>query len=220
MTLVDKGKFCNSCNKTVVDFTGMSDAQLIAYFKKPSLGSVCGRFNKDQLYRDISQPESRFPLLKYFFKVLVPVFLFSLKAKSQGEKRAIKGDTVFTQSPVKKMDANGNHFEKTLATIPKKLKGQITDSDGKPIVNATVMFKGTRYGALSDDEGHYSISVPENYSKMILVFSSIGFQSRQIEIDSSNAKKSIDVSLVILEEELLGEVIIVKKQSKRKNKYQ
>jgi hypothetical protein len=44
MTPGDKGRFCDSCQKTVHDFTGMSDMQLIAFFKKPSTGSVCGRF--------------------------------------------------------------------------------------------------------------------------------------------------------------------------------
>ena len=49
MTPVDKGRFCGSCQKQVVDFTTMSDEQLILFFKKQILssskdGSVCGRF--------------------------------------------------------------------------------------------------------------------------------------------------------------------------------
>lgn len=33
MTPLDQGRFCSSCQKAVVDFTGLSDAQLIAFLK-------------------------------------------------------------------------------------------------------------------------------------------------------------------------------------------
>jgi len=71
----DKGRFCGSCQKTVVDFTEMSDMQLVAFFKKPSTGSVCGRFYNDQLDRDYGIPKKRLPWLKYFFQFSIPVFL-------------------------------------------------------------------------------------------------------------------------------------------------
>ena len=53
MNPVEKGKFCGSCQKQVVDFSHMSDRQVAEFFKKPSTGSVCGRFMTDQLERDI-----------------------------------------------------------------------------------------------------------------------------------------------------------------------
>ena len=85
MTPGDKGRFCDSCQKTVHDFTGMSDAQLIAFFKKPSTGSVCGRFYNDQLERDFEIPRKRLPWIKYFFQFAIPVFLTGLKSYSQGK---------------------------------------------------------------------------------------------------------------------------------------
>jgi hypothetical protein len=33
MSQEDQGRFCSACKKTVVDFTGMSDRQVIAFFK-------------------------------------------------------------------------------------------------------------------------------------------------------------------------------------------
>jgi len=88
MTPVDKGRFCGACQKQVVDFSTMSDRQVAEFFKKPSTGSVCGRFMSDQLERDIEIPKKRMPWVKQFFTIALPAFLFSIKpntAKAQGE---------------------------------------------------------------------------------------------------------------------------------------
>lgn len=51
MTTIPGGRFCSSCQKQVVDFTGMTDQQMIAYFKTHSNG--CGSFLPSQLNKDI-----------------------------------------------------------------------------------------------------------------------------------------------------------------------
>ncbi|MES1223720.1 MAG: T9SS type A sorting domain-containing protein [Bacteroidota bacterium] len=85
MTSVEKGKFCGSCQKQVVDFTNMSDREVAQFFKKPSTGSVCGRFMQDQLGRSIEIPKKRIPWVKYFFQFALPAFLVSMKATAQGK---------------------------------------------------------------------------------------------------------------------------------------
>lgn len=52
------------------------------FFKKPSTGSVCGRFMTDQLDRNIEIPRKRIPWVKYFFQFALPAFLLSLKSSS------------------------------------------------------------------------------------------------------------------------------------------
>jgi CarboxypepD_reg-like domain len=88
MAPVEKGKFCGSCQKQVVDFSNMSDRQVAEFFKKPILslskgGSVCGRFMTDQLDRAIEIPKKRIPWVKYFFQFAIPAFLVSIKASAQ-----------------------------------------------------------------------------------------------------------------------------------------
>jgi hypothetical protein len=90
MTCAEKGRFCGSCRKEVIDFTRMSESQLIAFFKKPT-GSVCGRFRNDQLEKDIYIRPRRMPWVKYFFQIALPVFLFSCKQKTIGK---VKMETV------------------------------------------------------------------------------------------------------------------------------
>lgn len=105
MTAADKGRFCGSCQKQVVDFSDMSDREIAQFFKKPSTGSVCGRFMQDQLERPIEVPRKRIPWIKYFFQFALPAFLFSLKTSGQNNKmgklivktqpqRPLMGDTI------------------------------------------------------------------------------------------------------------------------------
>src|SRR5688500_12073448 len=79
MSLVEKGKFCGACQKTVVDFTSMSDRQLADFFKKPK-SDVCGRFHNDQLEREILIPRKRIPWIRYFFQFTWPAFVLGLKS--------------------------------------------------------------------------------------------------------------------------------------------
>ncbi len=48
-----KGRFCGSCQKTVIDFTAMTDSQLLSFFKN-NTGDVCGKVADDQLERAIA----------------------------------------------------------------------------------------------------------------------------------------------------------------------
>jgi hypothetical protein len=79
MTQAEKGRFCGSCQKTVIDFSNMSDRQLAEFFKKP-VGNTCGRFHQDQLERAIIIPRKRIPWFKYFFQFTWPAFVFLLKS--------------------------------------------------------------------------------------------------------------------------------------------
>src|SRR6476620_134387 len=97
MTPVEKGRFCGACQKTVIDFTNMTDQQLAAFFKKPT-GSVCGRFVKDQLERNITVPTKRIPWLRYFFQFTLPAFLLSLKATGQKVERVEKISVVYSKA--------------------------------------------------------------------------------------------------------------------------
>lgn len=92
MTPEEKGRFCASCKKQVVDFTTMSDRQLVSYFQKAQSGQ-CGRFYTDQLNRELSIPKKPLPWLNYFFTITWPALLLLLK--SCGQKNEIVGELQF-----------------------------------------------------------------------------------------------------------------------------
>lgn len=57
MTPIPGGKYCSSCQKQVVDFTGMTDRQMMAYFEKHP--GCCGSFLPSQLDREITVKSGR-----------------------------------------------------------------------------------------------------------------------------------------------------------------
>jgi len=59
MTPESQGRFCQACEKTVVDFSKMSDAEILYYFSQPRNEKVCGRFRSEQLSpstENVAQP--------------------------------------------------------------------------------------------------------------------------------------------------------------------
>jgi hypothetical protein len=65
MTPNEQGRHCASCDKTVTDFTKMSDKQIAAFLLNS--GSTCGRFSTYQLNRELVMhptPQKHFGLLK------------------------------------------------------------------------------------------------------------------------------------------------------------
>jgi hypothetical protein len=49
----EKGRFCGACSKTVVDFSMMTDEEVIQFLGRAGQ-NVCGRFAEEQLERDYS----------------------------------------------------------------------------------------------------------------------------------------------------------------------
>ena len=78
------------------------------------------------------------------------------------------------------------------------LSGKVISSEGTPVVQATLAVEGTSYGTYSDDNGNYSLSLPEG--KYTLVVSFVGFKSQRKNIEL-RGKKSVDF---ILQEDAVG----------------
>ena len=204
MTPVDKGRFCDSCQKAVVDFTGMSDAQLVAFFKKPSTGSVCGRFFNDQLDRDFEMPRKRLPWLKYFFQFTIPVFLTTLKTQAQENKllktKLIPETSVTCTSEVV---IAGNVF---YPRESKNMIGIVTDENGMGVPYASVFLKGTNRGTTCDSSGSFKIEVPISEKKITFIASCVGYLEKEKEIN--NRKNDFVEIKLTTNAALNGEVVI------------
>ena len=214
MTPVQNGRFCQSCEKQVVDFTGMSDAQLLAFFRKPTTGSVCGRFSKYQLDRDLEMPKKRVPWFKYFFQIILPAMLMSSKAEAQGEPK-VKGDTILVEPPRCKVGdlKPGNIVPPQVQAA--ELRGWVTDRKQQPLASATVMIKGSNRGVITDKQGGFRITLPDAGQPSILQISMVGYEVIDVSIDSSQTGKPLVIELDEIVSILAGELVIVEKPRKK-----
>jgi TonB-linked SusC/RagA family outer membrane protein len=83
------------------------------------------------------------------------------------------------------------------------VNGKVTDAKGTPLPGVSILVKRTSIGQLTDKRGNYSIEV-NNPSTDVLVFSMLGFISREIKV-------SDPIRTVVLEEDdrQLNEVVVV-----------
>lgn len=83
-----------------------------------------------------------------------------------------------------------------------KVKGQVTDVNGEPIIGATVTLKGTSQRTVTDLDGKYELP---NTSKGIIVVSYVGYKTAEQAVSAGR------FSTVKLEEanDLLNEVVVV-----------
>lgn len=89
---VSGGRFCDSCTKNVVDFTGMNTEEIAAYFRNKPV-NVCGRFVKDQLDTTYTRkPQLKLPFHKRVLQFMLSLFVSN--AVAQSDTLSVKMDTV------------------------------------------------------------------------------------------------------------------------------
>jgi iron complex outermembrane recepter protein len=84
------------------------------------------------------------------------------------------------------------------------IEGTIIDSDGQPIVGATVVIKGTSTHAVSDINGQFSLHSAKPFPFAVEI-SSVGFKSQEIEIFEA-LEEPVEVVLAI--DNVLSEVVV------------
>ena len=139
------GRHCAACAKTVVDFTRMTDAQILEVLRN-SAGS-CGRFTADQLGRDLIVPtaEKRFSFVGFykFAASLLLVFSAGKVVAQEKEQVVFKHQNTEEQKP------------------QKKITGFLKDREGEPLSGITVEVQGFGLKAISDVDGAYSLLIPD-----------------------------------------------------------
>ncbi|MGN7818568.1 SusC/RagA family TonB-linked outer membrane protein [Chitinophaga sp. 22536] len=81
------------------------------------------------------------------------------------------------------------------------IKGTVTGADGKPLFNISIQVKGTTRGAITNEQGGFSIQAGP---KDVLVFSSIGYETKEITVGSNT---SLSVVLSASNTQLTGVMV-------------
>lgn len=93
------------------------------------------------------------------------------------------------------------------------ISGKITDENGNPVVNASVLVKGSNLGTTSKEDGSFSLSVPP--SARILTISAVGMADQDVSLGS---KVVFDIKLRSGKAEL-QEVVVTGYTSELKKNY-
>ena len=91
------------------------------------------------------------------------------------------------------------------------VKGRVVDTNGEPIIGATVLVKGTTNGMVTDIDGNFTLN---NAAKATLVISYVGYKTQEIVVGANHT-----LNIVLKEDaEILDEVVVMAYNSVVKRK--
>src|ERR1700733_12111207 len=89
--------------------------------------------------------------------------------------------------------------------VLKKISGRILNADGGALSGATVTLKGTTNAVTTDNDGLYSLDIPDNVTNPVLVVSSVGYVSQEIVL---SGRTNVDINLQVDVRKLDGVVVV------------
>ena len=160
------GRFCAACQKTVTDFTLMSDAQIIAFIRNKDEGNHCGRFNGHQLDRELTYPKSTtFYTHPIFSKIAASLMLIQSIASSV--KAQVTAPKTYIAPPLKE--------SKTKKTPTKFIHGKVIDiASGTPLKGLKINVSGTSLTTITDANGRFYLALPARPTDTIVIAVSYG----------------------------------------------
>lgn len=169
----ERGGFCKSCQKDVIDFTKMNSNQIINYIQNNK--NICGKFNENQL-KTYSKPSKKYSFWSGIG--LACLSLFSINtSNAQSQTNDQKSSKKLTQTQDKTFNVSG----------------VVSDESGL-LPGTSVILEGTTIGIETDFDGKFIF--PKKLKKGdVLVFSFIGFNSKKIVIDNNNSASKIDMKV-------------------------
>lgn len=212
MTPETDGRFCDSCEKSVVDFTQMSDFSIVNYLENHKHEKVCGRFTKPQLDRvyQLNQPvfSPTFDLRAVVLGLALSTFSAIHSFSQTDSIPAITIDTTLNSHlPYVTMGWTTpfyNHENE------KTVSGSVhTGSNNFKLVTVTLKtVEGTVLKSLQPDEkGRFKFDLYWDLKPASIEISGVGYQSQVLYFTSLRSLNNIRVHLLAEIELIRGEVI-------------
>ena len=200
MNVAEKGRFCSSCQKNVIDYTMQSDTSILKSFSEND--NLCGRFLPNQLDRILLQRKEK----SVYWQVGMASFLgfFGLgshTSQAQGEVRVEnKKDSLIKEKVESDVD---EYFE---------LKGIVVGKNESPIAGANVNSLKNRSSTQTDFNGNFTIIVAVNDQ---LVIQYLGMEKISYQVKRTDKLTLKVVHITLTESSTIGELVIVveKKQT-------
>lgn len=200
MTAIQQGKFCSACSKQVIDFSLMSDNQVLNVISNQS-GKLCGRFDADQLQRQLVQTKIKKKKSWWMALTMPLLFLFD---KSEAQKISNKADTI-----IEVQERNDLIVGKLVYNPIKQItiKGKVVDENNNPVPFATIKQKETENAIVADADGNFSIIIEKSNTDIILTSSAIGLETTEQKINFS--QDSITIVMITMNRALTGDIVVI-----------
>ena len=208
------GKFCNLCSKNVIDFSHLSDNEIIRLIEK-SNGNLCGRLNQNQLNRPLIETNSN-SVNPRLHQILAGLLLItnpnSISAQTENKTHIIQEKTV--ENLVEELPQDDSLFH--------QFSGVIYMPDSITLCsNATISLKNTDIKSITSNNGTFSFQIPDLYVNDLMKFE-INFEHQifSLIINSSQIKENQKFILKKENEDIIfvGEVIEIRKSKTPKKK--
>ena len=181
MSPTQKGRFCTSCQKEVIDFTKLSSTEIARKTKNAT--QLCGRFTSTQLDQEYITPSQN-----RLNRLGIALGLGSIVAVAQpgfAQKKKSKEVKVQTQ---KDYQLQGEVALGTQAKDSITIKGTVTDEENIPLPGVNVIQQNKTNGTQTDFDGNFSIKILEEDLKdeISLGFSYIGYEKQVLACSNFN----------------------------------
>lgn len=217
-TPTQAGGFCQSCQKEVVDFTCMTDAQVLHYFSKNQHKS-CGRFSQSQLktYPEIPIPKRKWNA-KWMGASLLSLSLFTILPYSKSQAQLEKVQTRFYLSQGESQQDEGKDIDKKEGIV---VEGIVKSEENFPVEGVAVLVKNTERGVFTNEEGKFRFDnlIPGDE----LIFSYVGYKIENYlvpEKTPQNLTINLDFKLELDICIVTGEVAVDKAYSSKRSFWQ
>jgi carboxypeptidase-like protein len=209
MTPNNAGRFCSHCSKTVIDFEKMTDAEILKVISKSS-NELCGRFNTNQLNREIAPFES---VTHSRFQKIIAGFLLGISS-AKAQQPSIKGDTSIHTT----MDYSLTTTRAVIGKMryPSFIWGTVIDSARKiPVHGAVISIKNCKLDVITDSKGEFKFEIPDTMMKdrTIMTIRTVGYDDKDVIIDKKDLGKKQHFFIVYDPPIMMGAVAVVRRNS-------
>lgn len=210
MSPAQHGKFCAACNKQVIDFSLMSDNQILHFLSTQS-GKLCGRFDADQLQRPLIETKIK-KKRTWWMAIAMPLLFLFEKSGAQENKMEHNMATFSSNEKTKCTNAEQDSAKILIGKIAPNevsdgyiIRGKVVDQDGAPLCYVTIMEKGSKSGTVTDSAGFFSIKISGKNDSITLVASHVGYQTQERIIAAKEENINITMQLSPV---LMGDVVV------------
>ncbi|MDO7874847.1 carboxypeptidase-like regulatory domain-containing protein [Hymenobacter sp. ASUV-10] len=185
MTPTARGRHCAACQKTVVDFTHMTDAEILAHLSHAGRGEICGRVRAGQLARPLQPLALARPLSwRAWLATLAAVW---------GLREGAGASTARAQAPTEQWATDSNALEQLqiahkdnyegVRSTAFVLRGVVLDAESQGgLPGASIIIKNSQVGVATDASGRFALEIPAaqlRHDTVTLLFKSVGFLTQE-----------------------------------------